>query len=251
MSDDPNTLLRRAQAALDLGRNEEAAGFASTAVAKEPDNHRGHVMLAWCLLGDNNAEALASAQRAIALSPNSTGGFDVAAIAAGRVGQKKQAIEYAHRYVQMEPNRARSHRRLAETLAYYGKKKEVGNQGYDAALEAIKLDPDNANNWNAMGAVYWNLHDDKKNARLSYEKALEIDPMNSAAKSNLADSIVETGDKASAIGLVQSLIKLDPSDKHAREQLDTIVIGFMSDLLWLTLFLSFITFIVVAVIQEA
>lgn len=248
MSDDADTLLSRAQAALELGRTAEAAGFASTAVAKEPDNHRGHSVLAWCLLGDNNAEALASAQRAIALSPNSTDGFDVGAVAAGRAGQKKQAIEYAHRYVEMEPNRARSHRRLAEMLAYYAKPKEVGNRAYDAALEAIKLDPDNAANWNAMGTVYWNLHDDTKNARLSYEKALEIDPMNTTAKRNLADSIVESGDKASAIGLVQSIIKLDPTDKHAREQLDTIIIGFMSDLLWLVLFLSFITFMVIAVI---
>lgn len=245
---DADTLLSRAQAALDLGRHAEAAGFASQAVAKEPDNHHGHVMLAWCLLGDDNAEALASAQRAIALSPNSSSGFDVAAIAAGRVGQKKQAIEFAHRYVEMEPNRARAHRRLAETLAYYAKRKEIGNRAYDAALEAIKLDPDNAANWNAMGTVYWNLHDDKKNARLSYEKALEIDPLNSTAKSHLAGSIEDSGDKASALALVQSIIVLDPTDSYAREQLDTIVVGFLSDLLWLMLFFSFVAAIIVSIV---
>ncbi len=246
---DAGTLLDRAQAALDLGRNDEAAALASQAVAKEPENSWAHVMLAWSLLGTNNGEALASAQRGIALAPDRPGGFDVAAIAAGRAGQKDNAIAYARQYVTMAPNQARAHRRLAETLAYYGKKKEVGNQGYEAALEAIKLDPDNAANWNAMGTVYWNLHDDKKNARLSYEKALEIDPLNSTAKQNLADSVSAGGDKANALALVQSVIALDPTNKNARQQLDDIVIGFMSDLLWLMLFLSFLCAIVIGVIR--
>lgn len=248
---DADNLLERAQAALDLGRNEEAAGFASQAVAKEPDNHRAHVVMAWCLLQTDKAEAFASAQRAVALAPGSPGCFDVAAVAAGQVGQKEQAISFAERYVEIVPNEARAHRRLAESYAYYGNKKKVRAKGYEHAAEAVRLDPDNPSNWNAMGTVYWNLHDDKKNARLSYEKALEIDPLNSTAKSNLAGSIEASGDKASALALVQSIIKLDPSDKYAREQLDDIVIGFMSDLLWLTLFLSFTLALVLAIVTEA
>lgn len=244
--DQGDNLLDRAQAALDLGRREEAASFASQAVAKAPDDAAGHVMLAWTLLTVDDKAALASAERAIALAPDGPSGFDVGAVAAGNVREKTKAIEYATRFRELRPQWARSHRRYAGAVHDFGRHKQR-HDALAAAEEAVRLDPHNPANFNELARIQQYAMNDETAARTSLNQALQVDPLNTYAKRQLAYASEEDGDKASALSTVQSVIRLDPSDQHARKQLDDIVIGFMADLLWATFVLCFIAWFVLVI----
>ena len=85
--------------------------------------------------------------------------------------------------------------------------------------EAIRLQPNGADNHVVAGVAYAQL-DRPESARAAYLKALELDPFNTVALSNLGTMNLQSGNLEGAAAYFRRVLEIQPNHALAQRMLD-------------------------------
>jgi tetratricopeptide (TPR) repeat protein len=108
---------------------------------------------------------------------------------------------------------------LLNTFGYHFIKTEDKSKSRRYFALAIEKAPQNANCYDSMGD-YYNAVSKPDSALLYYEKALQINPLFSAARLNKAKILEQNGKKSEAKQIYQALVKEEPESRTGKEAAD-------------------------------
>lgn len=212
MSEDTySSLLRRAQALVQVKRFDDALPLLAQAIAIEPGATQPRCLLAQALLSlDRPDESREAAEGALALDPEEEWAHRVRALALAALDRPEEALSAAEEAVRIEPELPATHLALAHAAcaAFRWKTAEA------AASRARALDPDDVDAHVTLSAVAigrgrW--RDAEQHARA----ALAIDPEDAAAYNNLGVALLRQGRRREAVHYLASSSQLDPTDPTA------------------------------------
>lgn len=92
--------------------------------------------------------------------------------------------------------------------------KRMADKKAEPLLAKLKTDPKNPEILNQLGTLYKATHQFQE-ASSYYQKALEADPKNVAARTDLASCMFYQGDADGAIGQLQQALTYDPKDANS------------------------------------
>ena len=92
--------------------------------------------------------------------------------------------------------------------------KRMADKKAEPLLAKLKNDPKNADLLNQVGLIYKSTHQFKAAADY-YQKALDVDPKNVAARTDLASCLFYEGDADGAIQQLQQSLNYDPKDANS------------------------------------
>lgn len=130
-----------------------------------------------------------------------------------------EGIEKAARYfreaIQQDPRFAQGYSGLADCYALMPQvgtlpKEEAGRKAIEAAETAIQLDDSLAEAHTSMGFARANFHDKIRDAELSYQNALELNPDYAPAQQWYGQLLVRKGRARDALRAMQRAQELDP-----------------------------------------
>jgi tetratricopeptide (TPR) repeat protein len=224
------TAVARAEAALDVGRPEEALRLLAPAFAAGDSSSR-----AWCIaslahlrMGDAR-QALEAAGAATAANPEGEWGHRLLALSLGSLGRWPEALQAAKRARDLAPHVWQTHLQVSRAARALDDK----DAAWQAALEAVRLGPNAAEAHVNVGACALKSGD-RVQAERAFLEALRIDPNNASARNELARlQLTNKQLGAAATGFFEAA-RMDPREEAARFNLD----------LTLRLFLARITYVV-------
>lgn len=91
--------------------------------------------------------------------------------------------------------------------------KRMADKKAEPLLARLKTDPDNATLLNEIGTIYKATHQ-FKDAASYYQKALDHDPKNVGARTDLASCLYYEGDADAALKQLQQSLSYDPNDAN-------------------------------------
>ena len=238
------TALARAELLVGAKRFPEARALLGQMIAAQPGRADAWASLAHLELLENRpADALHAAHRAVSAEPEGEWGHRIAAIASIELGDPEAAERAAREAVRLAPHewqahvvlskalRARHAQLPAEQRKLRRRSRRPGlgavlEEAYAAALRAVELDPHVAL---THLAVAWvadaaGLRDQEREA---YRRALEIEPDNPVALTNLAAVDVDRGRLAPAVPALMAALAVDPSLDVARGNLELLALRFV------------------------
>lgn len=214
-----NNAFERAQFLYSQQRYEEAKRELPAAMAETPDWSRPVVLMALCLMYTNHPkEAIAEAERAVALNPMDDWAMCILGLCQNRAGQTKKALASVHQALALNPNAPSYYSLLAEI---YAKQRdwrrslemaELGlhidpehseclqfrsqalsflgrmDEALDQAHGALHLDPDSEDGHTDLGWIYLR-RGQREPALAEFKEALRIDPKSSRAQLGLRESL--------------------------------------------------------------
>ena len=196
-------------------RHREAAEEAGRHLAGNPEDARGHALLALCLdaMGKRKA-AMKEAQAAVGADPELALGHYTLAVLLGRRMKLDEAEEAAGRAVAIEPDNADFLALRAELRGWQGD--WTGALGWTAS--GLAADP------NHLGCINERAKTLLKLGRLEeaegmLAEALRIDPQEAATHANQGWVMLHKGWHAAALDHFGESLRLDPNSRHAREGL--------------------------------
>lgn len=92
--------------------------------------------------------------------------------------------------------------------------KRMADKQAEPLLTKLKTDPKNSALLNQVGTIYKATHQFKE-AREYYQKAVDADPKNVAARTDLASCMYYEGDADGAIGQLQQSLRYQPADANS------------------------------------
>ena len=92
--------------------------------------------------------------------------------------------------------------------------KHMADKKAEPLLAQLKKDPNNSQLLNQIGTLYKATHQFKEAARY-FQKAIEVDPKNVAARTDLASCLFYEGDADGAIQQLQQSLAYDPKDVNS------------------------------------
>lgn len=207
------THLQRAEALLDLERNDQALVHAGLAVAESPDDGNGHLLMARALwrLGRTD-EAIDAAHRAIQTDPEWHGYHFTLALFLYDQGRNEDALAPARTSVQLRPDNARNHAGLARVLARTGQA-QLSRQHLDTALQ---LDPQDTFVLKS-GAILAIDRQDWVQAEDCLRRSLTLQPTDPVALNNLGVALNGQGKARHAALAFKAAVMADPTLKVAKE----------------------------------
>jgi tetratricopeptide (TPR) repeat protein len=221
----------RAQTLIELGRTDEAAAILNQALATEPEDAWLLDLLAQAQLESAPVQARETAQRLIAVTPESERGHLLLAIAAGELDSGREGEAHARAAVDRAPLSANAHAVLAQALV---NRKRKLREARRHAERSIELAPEAALGYVTAGNVELRRGRGRKAERW-YRRALEVDPTDRAAQVNMAITRNARGNLAHAFGDADAILRLNPNDESARRVLDNIVYTTLLHLQWVML----------------
>jgi tetratricopeptide (TPR) repeat protein len=152
------------------------------------------------------------------------------------LGYHKEAAGLAEIAVQRAPFSDTCYSQLAQALA---RDRRQHQRAREAARRALDLAPNRPLSHVAAGNI--ELHAGQKaEARRHYRRALELDPTDAAAQTNLAILSGAQRNFGHALGSLQALLAVEPGDTRARELFDRFIQTAAIDLLWAATFAALI-----------
>jgi Flp pilus assembly protein TadD len=138
----------------------------------------------------------------------------------------EKAVRELETAVEQEPDNGEAHLKLAMAYAEIGETKKAGD-GFNRALE---LNPKLSKDVEANRRHYWvdhfnegvRLSQEEKNfeeAALEFEKAIELDPVDVRAYTNLGFCYTQLGEHEKALALFEKATELAPADETSRRNL--------------------------------
>ena len=151
-------LIERANAFLQAGRSADGMPFAEQALAADPENPAGHLVLGWLLLTtDQPQAALEHLKIAGASGPNEPSVYHGLAQAYGHLDDIPNARAAAARELVLAPQSAGAHLRSAR-YALAGKATKADKKwAYERITSALEIDPDNEIVLESAARVVWGL----------------------------------------------------------------------------------------------
>jgi cytochrome c-type biogenesis protein CcmH/NrfG len=92
--------------------------------------------------------------------------------------------------------------------------KRMADKQAEPLLTKLKTDPRNSDLLNQIGTLYKAAHQFKE-AVVFYQKAIDADPKNVAARTDLASCLFYQGDADGALNQLQQSLKYDPKDANS------------------------------------
>ena len=92
--------------------------------------------------------------------------------------------------------------------------KHMADKKAEPLLAKLKADPNNSTLLNQIGTLYKTTHQFKEAAGY-YQKAVDADPKNVAARTDLASCLFYEGDADGAITQLQESLRYDPKDANS------------------------------------
>ena len=215
LDDAARAQIERAEALIELGREEQAVELLATVPQTDPEA----VVSVNCALAfahlrlNQRAEAHASAERAVQAVPNST---EALYWLTGTEPDATRALEHSSRLVELEPQWGPYRALHARTLKRNGRSGDAERE----AREAVRLAPEDVFVLNTSGSVLRGSHPDE--ALEAYGRVLEIDPGNTDAREGIARlKRVHEADESSR--LYRGLLETNPERGHYEDQLHWMV----------------------------
>ncbi len=201
-----------------LSRNKDYRSVLSVwsdAVAKRPNNARGHNMLAWELyrLG-RLQEARFHYSESARIRPNFPEVRNNLGAVLLQQGQLDEAIASLSEAIRLDPNYAKAHRLLAVALDRKGRSREA----IEHYSEALRLVPGDADLYSNLA---WALHREGRleDAVAQYSKSLRFRPNHAWTHYNLGVALVRLGRIEEAARHFESAVQLEPDHPQARRAL--------------------------------
>jgi serine/threonine protein kinase/tetratricopeptide (TPR) repeat protein len=141
----------------------------------------------------------------------------------GSLPDARSAIEQFEKAIALDPNYARAHAALADSLLFYGANSDYEDsrqydwrrRGVEEANRAVDLDPTLAGAYVVRGlAEMWVLFDWRA-AQASYERALALAPGDAGALSGYGQLLSIIGRGPEAVAALQKAVALDPLSAYA------------------------------------
>ncbi|MDR3735799.1 MAG: tetratricopeptide repeat protein, partial [Acidobacteriaceae bacterium] len=187
-----------------LGQLNAASVELAHTVDLEPANFKARVDLGNLLFaGGRTEEAQAQAYAVMAAQPNNPGVHALLSAIAGRRGQKDQALIEIQRALELDPNRAAFHENLALLLSDDPTKNASVE---DELKKAIALDPKSVNSKLLLAAFYARNNRLAEAEKISWD-AVAVDPRSVAARANVAQVILQQGDRMRAEKVIRQAAK--------------------------------------------
>jgi tetratricopeptide (TPR) repeat protein len=206
MSEAGEAARRRAAAALDLKRWDEAAREAAAAVSADPEDVSGHALLARAFLGKgDSAEAQRAADAGLARHPHSEWLFRLRSLALRQQKRYPEALAASEEAVKLLPDSALGH--YTKALALAGMKRVP--EARSANEKAVELDPDNAEIRSHLGDLF--LDREPARAERHYRDALALEPNDACTLNNLGVALKKQGMAKEAAVAFKSAVLLDPT----------------------------------------
>ena len=201
-----------------LRRNEDyrsVLSIWSDAVAKRPDNARGHNNLAAELhrLG-RLPEARFHYSEAARIRPNFAEAYNNLGALLLQQGQLDEAIAHLSEAIRLHQNYANAHRHLAVALARKGQFKEA----IEHYSEALRIRPGDADLYSNFARA---LHREGRleDAVAQYSRALRMRPNHAWTHYYLGEALVQLGRFEEAAPHFESVLRLEPDHPRARRAL--------------------------------
>ena len=225
---DARELLEGCEALIDARKYEQALSLCYQALAMDPATPRAHALAARALMGlDRHREAGLAASQAISLAPQFAYYHRLRAIALNKealrfegLARKKilgEAAAEAGEAVRLAPREAANYTVLAESYAWFGD----GKQADRAIQEALKINPNSADNWASASFVATRARNWRA-AQIAAVKALAIDPNNYTATNNLGVALRRTGKWGVGAVAFHDAARIDPRSPTARDNVESI-----------------------------
>jgi tetratricopeptide (TPR) repeat protein len=210
-ADSAGEAARRAEHLRLVGRLAEAERTAREGLAADPDDPRLLGALSAVLLhAERYAEGLAAADAVVAAQPDGERGHRLRAAHLSMLGRHDEAVHAGYRSVSLLPEEPAAASAYARTLQRAGR---LGD-ALRVARRVVELAPDEAGSHLLLADVASDLPDpgSKAVARAAYERTLQLDPQNAAARHDLAllDAVAHRPARALR-GLVEAG-RMDPTE---------------------------------------
>ncbi len=209
--------------ALALEKNyAEAAGLYSACLAVGPVQGRSdvyaHRALCYRRLGQQDA---AAADYATAVSVDTDSAQSLHALAAVLEGQGRieDAVKVRRRQIELAPNAAKGHFRLAELLYIHLKQYAEAEMVFRRGLE---LQPNYGPGHMGLGNVLVHLGR-TSDAEAAYRRPIEVDPNFANSYFNLGILLIDLGREKEAEPALRRFIELQPNDAHAHHYLGVVL----------------------------
>lgn len=236
---DPQQLLERASALLELGRPVEAEQAAREALGTDPASSTALVVLTRALTEQRrHAEAVDAGRSAVAADPGH--GDAHVALAWALVGddQPEQAVTVARSAVALEPHAWATHHALGWAL--HRSTPPRNEEARDAAARALELEPGAVAAHSVLGHALAGLGQRRAGRRVLRE-GLRIDPDDPYLHNNLAKLDLDRGLRIGRTGRhLRAAAGRIPQEPVVHRNLDTLVLRFGVRLVWPTLVAMFV-----------
>ncbi len=177
---------------------------------------------------DRPADALAAANRAVALAPQEDWPHRLASLLLSDLGRHKVAVRAAQEGVRLAPHQWQSHSRLASALSHLP---SGGREAWDVAMEAVRLGPHESAVHCTVGHVAL-VGGHLPQAEQAFRQALALDPNNAAAQNDLALVALRRGRLAEAASGFSAGVRTDPTLRTAVRNLDVTLWRGLSRVHW-------------------
>ena len=235
MSDGQATI--RASYLLELGRPADAVSLLAAHLAEHPNDAEAWRLVASARLAQGDTtEAIYAARRAAGLAPQSVAALTMLSVAQRRVGRRDEAVATARAAVRLAPENPGALRVLAEALSKHRRHRK---EALEVATEAMRLAPDSAESYLAIGNVALE-RGDMWRARQCFTRALEIEPNHPAARNNLAIVDLRNGDPVEALRGFTASGGMNPRSMFPRYNVDVAVYRVIHRVMLAVLVLAFV-----------
>jgi len=206
-SEEFDQLLTQADALNRRSKFEEAIAIYEDLTRRDPDDARPEIGWAWTLLWDDQAEeALAHAERAVALDPTSAEAAAVLGRVHVEIGDKQQALEMAQKAVALDAGSAIAHAVLAEAWLVNGRTQEAVQEADIALVQDIN----NANAHRIRGWIYHVVDNDMGRAAGELQIAAGLQPELWLRRHELGTLLLTAEDYTTAIMAFQDALGIWP-----------------------------------------
>ena len=201
---------------VELGRYDEAKRAAASLLAEDPGSVEARCLLARAQLGAGEpGPAVQTARSVLGDAPDDEWALRLLALGLHTVNDRKAAIRAARRATEVAPSLPESFLALAAVSWEHEPQTAV-----DAAREAIRLDPHDANAHNRLGLALSELGR-RRDARAAYDEALRLDPQHALARNNRAVLDLRWRPARATRGIVAAL-RSAPQEAVLRGNLDVV-----------------------------
>ena len=231
--------LARAQAALELGRWQEAVHEALRAIGEDPEGPSGHYFLGRALLElGREEEALHALETACAKSPTWSPPHVLRSDVLRFAGSYRQALAAAEEALRLDPHSATAHMAVALSAQKLGDAARArGESG-----RALALAPHSAPLHRCAGDVFLAQHANAQ-AESQYRRSLELDAGDALALNNLALALQRQGKADEALDAFRAAVNADPNLHVVKRNLRNLLgkklgkagIGGIGVVMWLVL----------------
>lgn len=199
----------------DNGYSAQAVAVGDRMIAVAPNDPRSYVIKAKAMVWeDDAANAIPWALRGLEIDPNYAPIHAVLARAYTDIGRYQQGLTFGEQAVQLDPNDPDTHRSYAIALIWVGEREAAIQQLEDA----VNLNPNLTSTYFELAQQYINQNLEEYGVA-TYERILSLEPFNAKALLRLCEVYFRVGQDTQAQGYCEDALELNPIYKQAYRQL--------------------------------